>query len=449
MSVQQRIAMLNHTHVDPPQAPRPTIPVRRQSTAKSSPPPPLPLKGSTTIPARPPLPPRRDTGGSESSEQAFVEETRPSLPERPTRPTNYTNGSSHSVSTVHSSDSTLSTSEGLPLKKAPPPVPAGKLKRTGLATWQSPSEPVQRNESPPPSSLPERPARLADSRNGSFYSRDNDTRSTSSKESMPSSKEEHASYRSTSASSNPRKPKQNNVLPPPQPTTTINNTRKHGQDDVLLPPPPPGPPLPSRRKNYAQDYDAQDDAPPPLPTRPNRNHAAAQDDLPPPIPLASRPDLSKIQATKPRTECLKCRDFSYPDAHATRFPRESLPSPNLAWLATQLTAPFPSPTDKARVIFTWLHHNIEYDTYSFFNGCVEYAAPSDTFTKGLAVCQGYADLFEVLATHSGLEAKVISGHGKGIGYHDPAPGSPLPPYQSGHAWNVVKIDGGKWKLIDA
>lgn len=183
--------------------------------------------------------------------------------------------------------------------------------------------------------------------------------------------------------------------------------------------------------------------------------------MPPPVPLGSRPDLSKIQATKPRVHasngsaaappkvCLKCRDFKAPDAHAARFPRQSLPSHDLAWLANELTSPFPSPTDKARVLFTWLHHNIEYDVKSFFNDSVKASTPASTLATGLAVCEGYANLFAALARHAGLEAVVISGHGKGFGYQDLAPGSPVPQFKGNHAWNAVKIDDGQWKLIDA
>lgn len=181
---------------------------------------------------------------------------------------------------------------------------------------------------------------------------------------------------------------------------------------------------------------------------------------PPPVPLGSRPDLSKIQATKPRINasngpvgapsavCLKCRDFTAADSHAARFPRQSLPSYDVAWLARELTGPFPSLTDKARVLFTWLHHNVEYDVKSFFNHCVQPSTPAGTLATGLAVCEGYAKLFAALAQHAGLEAVVVSGHGKGFGYQELAPGSSLPPFEGNHAWNAVKIDHGQWKLID-
>ena len=184
---------------------------------------------------------------------------------------------------------------------------------------------------------------------------------------------------------------------------------------------------------------------------------------PPPIPISSRPDLSAIQATKPRfaastsmvngtahsqnSTCMTCRDFSGPDRQASLFPRQQVSS--LQDLAHQLTSPFPSPTDKARAIFVWLHFNVRYDVDNFFGGTVKGSTPQSTLQTGLAVCEGYAALFSNLATHAGLESVVISGHGKGYGYTPLAPGSPLPPYKSGHAWNAVKIDNGEWKLIDA
>jgi hypothetical protein len=179
--------------------------------------------------------------------------------------------------------------------------------------------------------------------------------------------------------------------------------------------------------------------------------------------MTSRPDLSALQATKPKlgankqfsspapaatTVCMICRDFSGPDNHAAQFPRQSLPTQDLAWLGRELTAPFPSATDKARAIFTWLHYNIKYDVDAFFNNRVQPTTPSKTLSTGLAVCEGYAGLFSTLATHAGLEALVIGGDGKGFGHTQLTPGSTLPPFSSSHAWNVVKIDGGKWKLVD-
>ena len=87
--------------------------------------------------------------------------------------------------------------------------------------------------------------------------------------------------------------------------------------------------------------------------------------------------------------------------------------PSLDWLATQLTSPFPSQTDKARAIFTWLHHNIDYDVVAFFGNNVQGSTPASTLNTGLAVCEGYAGLYAALATKAGMESIVVGGHGKG------------------------------------
>ncbi|KAJ5120726.1 uncharacterized protein N7515_010114 [Penicillium bovifimosum] len=239
----------------------------------------------------------------------------------------------------------------------------------------------------------------------------------------------------------------NNITDDSRPSLPIRRT---------LPPPPSTTPVKDPRQLGFGNKS------PSIPPRPSSTTAKG---TPPPIPHSSRPDLSKILATKPRlngstvspsppaltsdTECLVCRDFSGPDNHAARYPRASLPTQDMTWLANELTAPFPSLTDKARAIFTWLHHNIFYDTHAFFNNCVKPSTPASTLASGLAVCEGYAGLFAALATHAGLEAIVVGGHGKGFGHTALSPGAPVPPYNGNHAWNAVKIDGGRWKLIDA
>ncbi|KAK4994240.1 hypothetical protein LTR66_005689 [Elasticomyces elasticus] len=219
-----------------------------------------------------------------------------------------------------------------------------------------------------------------------------------------------------------------------------------------------GPELP-RRSALSFALNKGTEVPPPLPrVRPTSSSAVS--DSPPPVPVSSRPNLAQLQVSKPKLppaaaapnssgSCLKCRDFSGPDNHAARFPRESIPSTDLTWLAHQLTSPFPSPTDKARVLFTWLHHNIAYNTVAFYSGNLKASTPASTLASGLAVCEGYASLFTALAMHAGLESMVVSGHGKGYGFTALKPGDPIPPFDSGHAWNAVKIDGGEWKLVDS
>lgn len=179
---------------------------------------------------------------------------------------------------------------------------------------------------------------------------------------------------------------------------------------------------------------------------------------PPKINLASKPTFAQIKAVETRTKapkvpgCLLCRDFSGPDSVAEQYPRQNLPRTHdlTGYLADALCTPFSSDTDKARAIFTWLHHNIAYDTEAFFGNNVKHVEPRDTITTGLAVCGGYAGLFSAIALKAGLEAVMVTGHGKGYGYTALQPGDPCPPRDpSGHAWNAVRIDGGHWKLLDA
>ena len=241
------------------------------------------------------------------------------------------------------------------------------------------------------------------------------------------------------------------MLPPKLPARRADSTS--GAQMLVV---APAPAVPKRSALSFGMNPTTEQAPPVPSSRPgaaSHDAAAPIGTEAPPVPLASRPSTAQLQASEPRAsgkaECLKCRDFSGPDAHAARFPRQSVPSLSVDWLAHQLTSPFPSATDKARVIFTWLHHNIEYDVVSFFNDRVRPATTQSTLASGLAVCEGYAGLFCALAARAGLQCVVIGGHGKGYGFAPLTAGSRVPPYSAGHAWNAVKIDGGAWKLVDA
>ena len=74
--------------------------------------------------------------------------------------------------------------------------------------------------------------------------------------------------------------------------------------------------------------------------------------------------------------------------------------------------------EKARAIFDWLAYNIAYDTsYRTY-------LPSDVFKKRKAVCQGYSDLFCIMAKEVGLKARTVPGFAR---------------TNSGHAWNIVTL----------
>lgn len=190
----------------------------------------------------------------------------------------------------------------------------------------------------------------------------------------------------------------------------------------------------------------------------------ASNPIPPPINMRSKPTSAQLSSVRARTAstqrpvsssksasgCLICRDFSGPDRHAAKFPRSSLPKTGdlSAHLASVLCAPFDDDTDKARVIFTWLHHNIAYDTAAFFENRVKFVAPNDTIRTGLGVCGGYAGLLHEIAVKAGLDAIEVNGHGKGYGYTKIGPGESIPKFNMNHAWNAVRFSDGEYKLID-
>lgn len=277
---------------------------------------------------------------------------------------------------------------------------------------------------------------------------------------------------SRSAPAIPRITRQGEADVPPVPKLPSRTTAPALPSRFEAPPLPSrtsnGPSLPTRPKANAAILgfsSGRSENPPAKPARPTPSVA----DGPPPIPISSRPTESQLAALRskqnlqtleptPEAEtsnsCLVCRDFTGPDHTATLHPRQSLPTHNaLQYLASNLCAPFPSPTDKARAIFTWCHHNIAYDWERFLRNDISHdsQSPSSTLRSGLAVCAGYAGLYAALAIAAGLQCVVINGHGKGYGFTFTPGVTTLPEYETNHAWNAIFLPdwrGGAWKLLD-
>jgi len=230
-----------------------------------------------------------------------------------------------------------------------------------------------------------------------------------------------------------------------------------------VPPPPP-----ARSRFTAPPPPVAVKAPPPVavkPVRPPVPVAVGSPNGPPPAPLGPKPPPVNMAskparpAITPEPEpelvaeeieeddwCIHCRDFSAPDEHATYFPRQKAES--VAQLAYDLTAPFEDEVDKARVLFTWFHHNVAYDAANFLAGTVKHGAtPEDTLRTGLAVCEGYAGLYQALADAAGLGCLTIGGHSKGYGYQPPRDSRHLIPFSHSHAWNAVWLYDA-WRLIE-
>ena len=78
---------------------------------------------------------------------------------------------------------------------------------------------------------------------------------------------------------------------------------------------------------------------------------------------------------------------------------------------------------QVRLINWWIQKNLEYGDDD------DYDSAYDAILYGKAMCGGYANVFQSIATEVGLKSKVVSG-----GVED----------GETHAWNIVTIDGKKY-----
>lgn len=146
------------------------------------------------------------------------------------------------------------------------------------------------------------------------------------------------------------------------------------------------------------------------------------------------------------------------DSIVLRYPNFGNPEK----LAEKIQKDFTSEHDKARAIYSWIAINLNYDLETYLNPpkqktykfktAAEWAkkkqllnakAIQKAFNSKKAVCEGFALLYEYLATLNGLKCQTVTGDSKtslnDIGRKRLA---------SNHAWNTVQIEG-KWILLDA
>lgn len=94
--------------------------------------------------------------------------------------------------------------------------------------------------------------------------------------------------------------------------------------------------------------------------------------------------------------------------------------------------------ERVKAIHDWIVINVQYDYAGLQNNTVaETAYNADGALRyKLAVCQGYAEAFQLLCAKAGVQAQMMYGEA----------GNNIDGWQS-HAWNVVRING-EWYQID-
>ncbi|MDT0556343.1 transglutaminase domain-containing protein [Patiriisocius hiemis] len=126
-------------------------------------------------------------------------------------------------------------------------------------------------------------------------------------------------------------------------------------------------------------------------------------------------------------------------------------------LSRFITRDFKTEDDKVRAIYSWLIKNVAYDPdeykqfdYSFKNyrdrnqkeEKTRAKIIQRTLSKGIAVCEGYAMVFERLCQLQGMDNYLVRGDIK-TSFDDIGR-----PFKTVHMWNIVIIDG-KAHLFDA
>ncbi len=107
-------------------------------------------------------------------------------------------------------------------------------------------------------------------------------------------------------------------------------------------------------------------------------------------------------------------------------------------VVNEVTDPAMSDHDKVRAIHDWMCCNIAYDYENYLNGTI----PDDSYEitgamlEGKAVCQGYAETFQLFMDILGIPCETVSGKATNSQGNT-----------GGHAWNQVQVDG-KWYNID-
>ena len=113
-------------------------------------------------------------------------------------------------------------------------------------------------------------------------------------------------------------------------------------------------------------------------------------------------------------------------------------------LARELVRGLDSDREKAHAIYRWLGENIAYNVEGLYSGDLGDNSPEAVLRDRIAVCAGYARLFDAMSREVGLESEVVSGRTR-------TDGDELPPSlrdsDTNHAWNAVKLEG-RWHLLD-
>ncbi|MCK6544548.1 transglutaminase, partial [Myxococcota bacterium] len=107
-------------------------------------------------------------------------------------------------------------------------------------------------------------------------------------------------------------------------------------------------------------------------------------------------------------------------------------------LAAHLRDVEPDPLLRTKAVHDWITEHVAYDADALAKGVFPPQDAATIFTRRVALCAGYANLFAALGRAAGLDVAIVTGVAR-------VAGRPLE--AEGHAWNAVMLDG-VWSLVD-
>jgi hypothetical protein len=114
----------------------------------------------------------------------------------------------------------------------------------------------------------------------------------------------------------------------------------------------------------------------------------------------------------------------------------------IAALAHRLAADASTDSAKAAALYEWVARNVGYDVPRYLAGDIAAPPPEQVYRTRVAVCSGYAALFQRMAAEIGLGAEIIFGYAKGFDYVFGQSTN-----RTNHAWLAVRL-AGEWQLVD-
>ncbi len=146
----------------------------------------------------------------------------------------------------------------------------------------------------------------------------------------------------------------------------------------------------------------------------------------------------------------KAQNYEQVDATIQLYPKEF---DNPEQLSKFISRDFTSEEDKVRAIYTWIVNNVAYEpseykkfNYNFKNfrernqkeEATRKKIIERTLQEGIAVCEGYAMLFERLCELQGIKNYLVRGDIK-ASFNDIGR-----PFKRTHMWNIATIDGKQY-----